>query len=165
MRREDRRVTDINGIDEILLQCKTCHLAMVDNGAPYIVPLSYGYRFIDGSVLELYFHSALEGRKLDILRRNEMVCFEISYEGEPVRSEIPCNSGYYYASVIGFGKAVFIEGDVGEKCEALSIMHKQQSGKDVVFTSEQAKSVCVFKIVSKDFTGKKKPKPVRPFTK
>jgi len=157
MRREDRKVSDIRGIEEILLQCRTCHVAMVDNGAPYVVPLSYGYRIIDDGVLELYFHSALEGRKLDILKRNNNVCFEISYEGEPIHSEVPCDSGYFYASVIGFGEAVFIDEAVDDKCGALSIMFRHQTGRDVAFTARQAESVCVFKIVSTDFTGKKKP--------
>ena len=100
MRRNDRAVTDIRGVEEILRECKTCHVAMVDNGMPYVLPLSYGYKILDGNVLELYFHSALEGRKLDILRRNNKVCFELSIEGELVHSETPCNSGYYFSSVI-----------------------------------------------------------------
>jgi uncharacterized protein len=158
MRRNDREVTDINDIEEILLQCKTCHVAMVDDGLPYVVPLSYGYKILKENILELYFHSAQEGRKLDILKRNNKVCFEVSYEGEPVHSETPCNSGYYFASVIGFGEVVFIE-PAGEKSGALSVMFKHQSGRDVTFTAEQIKNVCVFKIVSKDFTGKKKPRP------
>ena len=158
MRRKDREITDIDGIEEIFLQCKTCHVAMIDGDTPYIVPLSFGYKFLVDGVLELYFHSALEGRKLDVLNRNNKVCFEISSEGEPIHSVAPCNSGYYYASVIGFGEAVFIDDDK-EKCEALSIMFKHQSGKDVAITAEQGESVCVFKIVSTDFTGKKKPRP------
>jgi hypothetical protein len=156
MRRADREVTDIGGIDEILLMCKTCHVAMVDDGLPYVVPLSYGYRFIGESVLELYFHSALEGRKIDILRKNDNVCFEISHEGELAHSASPCGYGIIYASVIGFGKAVFIEEAVDEKCEALSVMFKHQSGMDVAFTEKQAEGVCVFKVVSTDFAGKKK---------
>jgi len=154
MRRKDREVKDIKSIEEILLRCKTCHVAMVDEGLPYVVPLSYGYK-IKGNVLELYFHSAPEGRKLDIFKRNNKVCFEMSYEGEPVHSKNPCNSGYYFASVIGFGEVVFIE-PVDEKSEALSVMYKHQAGKYVTFTAEQIKGVCVFKIVSKDFIGKKK---------
>ena len=131
---------------------------MVDEGEPYVVPLSYGYKILDGNVLELYFHSALEGRKIDVLKRNNKVCFEVSYEGEPIHSETPCNSGYYFASVIGFGEAVFIERN-DEKNEALSVMFKHQAGREVTFTAEQIKGVCVFKIVSTDFTGKKKPRP------
>ena len=86
MRRKDREVTDICGIEEILRQCKTCHVAMVDDGAPYVVPLSYGYQMLDDGRLALYFHSAKEGRKLDILRRNSRLCFEIANEGEPVQN-------------------------------------------------------------------------------
>ena len=160
MRRKDREVTDLTGIEDILLQCKTCHLAMVDEGVPYVVPLSYGYRFLDGRVLELYLHSALQGRKLDILRRNAAVCFEMSFEGEPVRAETACEFGYYFASVIGFGEAVFIE-DEAEKCAALSAIVRHQAGQDVEFTAEQAGGVCVFKVVSSDFAGKRKPHPAK----
>jgi len=158
MRRKDREVTDIGGVEDILSQCRTCRVAMVDDGAPYVVPLSYGYRIVGGNTLVLYFHSAPEGRKLDILRSNKSVCFEISYEGEPVDAEKPCNSGYYYASVIGFGEAEFID-DAGTKCEALSTIFKRQTGGDAVFTAEEAEGVCVFRIVSADFSGKRKPKP------
>jgi uncharacterized protein len=155
MRRKEREVTDINGIEEILIQCKTCHVAMVDDGLPYVVPLSYGYKILKGNALELYFHSAPEGRKLDVLKCNNKVCFEMAYEGEPAHSETPCNSGYYYASIIGFGEVVFLE-RTDEKGEALSVMFKHQTGRDVTFTAEQTKSVCVFKIVSREFTGKEK---------
>jgi len=160
MRRTDREVTDIGEMEEILRQCKTCHIAMVDNGSPYVVPLSYGYKVLSENMLELYFHSALEGKKLDILKSNGNVCFEMAHEGEPVQSEAPCSSGYYYSSIIGYGRAVFIE-EVDEKCTALSIMFSHQSGREVIFTEKQAQSVCVFKVVSKDFTGKKKPRPMR----
>ena len=158
MRRKDREISDLNAIEVILLQCRTCHVAMVDEGAPYVTPLSYGYTIQAGNLLELYFHSAAEGRKLDILRRNNQVCFEMSYEGEPINVANPCNSGYYFASVIGFGAVEFLE-DPAEKCQALSLIFKHQTGQDLTFTPEQAHSVRVFKIASKDFTGKKKAKP------
>ena len=156
MRRNDREVTDIGGIEEILKMCKICRLAMVDDGMPYVVPLNFGYTILDGNVLELYFHSALEGRKLDVLRRNNKVCAEISHEGEPLYAEVPCKSGTYYSSVIGFGEATIIE-DVDEKCKALAVLFKHQADREVTFTAEQAATVCVFKVVSTDFTGKQKP--------
>ena len=80
-------------------------------------------------------------------------------EGEPVfAAETPCNSGYYYSCVHGFGKAQFIE-DVDEKCFALSLLMKHQAGIETAITPEQAESVCVFKVVSTDFTCKMKPRP------
>ena len=157
MRRKDREVTDICQIKTILDDCKTCHLAMVDEGQPYVVPLNYAY-VIDDNVLTLFFHSAMEGRKIKILRDNSSVCFEMSKEGEPIFAEqTPCNSGYYYASVHGFGHVQFIE-DVGEKCSALTLLMKHQANIDVCFTKDQANSVCVFKVTSTDFTGKAKPR-------
>lgn len=156
MRRKDREVTEMEEIKTILDACKTCHVAMVDEGMPYVIPLSYGYE-IEDSALTLYFHSAKEGRKIDILRKNNKVCFEMCQEGEPLHAETPCNSGYYFSSVIGNGEVVFIE-ETEEKCRALSKMFYQQSGKDMVFNEKQAQSVCVYKIVSKEFTGKRKRK-------
>ena len=182
MRRKDREITGKDEIESIILQCKTCHVAMVDHGLPYVVPLSFGYQFVNSDTvetvctveprhimtpvhtvtlmhtLELYFHSAWEGKKLDIFRRNNKVCFEMACEGESVHPENPCSSGYYFASVIGDGKVVFIQ-DNGEKCGALSLMAKHQLGKDVVFSADQAETVCVYKIISTSFTGKRKPKP------
>ena len=158
MRRKDREVTDINEIEKILFQSKTCHVAMVNDGVPYVVPLSYGYKILDGKLLELYFHSAMEGKKIEILKKNNKVCFEMAYEGEPVHSDTPCNSGYYIASVIGYGITIFID-DADKKCEALSIMFKHQTGKEVTFTASHVENICVFKVISSDFTGKRKPTP------
>ena len=157
MRRKDREVTDINEIKSIIDKCRVCHLAMVDKGKPYVVPLSFGYT-IEGSTLTLYFHSAKEGRKIDVLKENNAVCFEMAHEGELALFEDPCNSGYYYQSVIGFGHAEFIE-DTAEKCNALALLMKHQTGRDYAFTEKQADTVCVFKVVSTEFTGKRKNDP------
>ena len=105
--------------------------------------------------LILYFHSAKEGKKIEILKKNQKVCFTIFNEGEPIHAEIPCNFGYYYSSVIGYGTVEFIE-EPEEKERALGKMFAHQSGKRVVFTEEQADAVCIFKVVSDDFTGKQK---------
>lgn len=105
--------------------------------------------------LILYFHSAKEGKKIEVLKRNQKVCFTIFNEGEPIHAEIPCNSGYYYSSVIGYGTVEFIE-EPEEKERALGKMFAHQSGKRVVFTKEQTDTVCIFKVVSDDFTGKQK---------
>lgn len=158
MRRKEREVKGIDGIEQIIRRCKTCHLAMVDNGAPYVVPLNFGYEVRDDS-LTLYFHSAKEGRKIDILHRNPQVCFCISEEGEPVyTAQTPCNSGYYYASVIGGGDVEFVE-DAQEKCDALSLLMRHQAGMEIQFTPEQAGAVCVFRLRPTEISGKQKEKP------
>jgi len=155
MRRSDRKVTDHRLIGNILDACKTCHLAMVDNGQPYLVPISYGYTLENG-VLTLVFHSAKEGRKISVLNENSSVCFEMSTEGEPIfDEETPCDYGYYFSSVIGFGKAQFVE-DFEGKSVALKLITKHQANVDVEFTQAQTDTVCVMKVVTTDFTGKLK---------
>ena len=156
MRRKEREVTDRNEIEEILRQCKTCHVAMIDGEQPYVIPLSYGYRFLEDNTLELYFHAAREGRKMDVWAKNNLVCFVVSLEGEPIHAETPCNSGYYFSSVMGYGEVIILQ-DTGEKCNALAVMFKHQSSIDVVFNESHLEKVCVFKIRSTDYTGKKKP--------
>lgn len=153
MRRADRAVKDQSGIIEILDMCKTASVAMMDKDVPYVVPLSYGYE-IKEDVLILYFHCAKEGRKIDILSRNNEVCFTIFNEGQPLYAETPCNSGYSYSSIIGNGVVEFIE-DSAEKRYALGKMFAHQSGKNVEFTEKQADSVSVFRITVKEYTGKR----------
>lgn len=155
MRRKDRAVTEPEEIEAILKSCRTCHLAMAEDGQPYVVPLSYGYKWKESGELELYFHSAGEGKKLDILKKNPRVCFEISKEGEIIKAQPPCNSGLLYASIIGNGKAYFVD-EVSEKCRALSELFYQQTGSRAEFEEKQADSVCVFKVVSADYTAKRK---------
>jgi uncharacterized protein len=157
MRRKDRQVTSLESIKSIIEKCKVCHIAMVDNGAPYVVPMNFGYLF-ENNRLTLVFHSALDGRKIEILKTNPTVCFEMAIEGRLGLFENPCNSGYYYKSVIGFGEVEFIN-NIDQKCQALTILMKHQSGRDLIFTPEQAAGVVVFKITSTDYTGKTKPDP------
>lgn len=156
MRRKDREITDIRTITAILDKCKTACIAMTDGNLPYVVPLSYGYE-IEEYTLILYFHCAREGRKLDILKSNNNVCFTIFDEGEPLHADTPCNSGYYYSSIIGSGAVTFVE-DAADKRYALNKMFAQQTGRNVPFTDAQADCVCIFKITSKDYTGKQKVK-------
>ncbi len=154
MRRADKEVKNRDEIIDILNICKTATIAMVDNNVPYVLPMSYGYEFIEDSLV-LYFHCAMEGRKLDILKENNVVCFNIFSEGKPVYAEIPCDSGYYFSSIIGNGKAEIVE-DSAEKCYSLGRIFEHQAGRTVDFTKKQASTVCVFKIVSNDYTGKQK---------
>ena len=155
MRRKDREVTDHNQIKKILDEIKTCRLAMVDNGKPYVIPLSYGYTLENGT-LTIYFHSAKAGRKLDVLRANSAVCTEMSAEGQSIfEGDNACEYGHYFSSVIGFGNARFID-DYAEKNTALKLITKHQSGLETEFTPQQAETVCVFKVETTNFTAKAK---------
>lgn len=153
MRRVDKEVKSKDEIINILNYCKTANVAMIDGNIPYVVPMSYGYEFIEDTLV-LYFHCAMEGRKLDIIKENNTVCFNIFCEGTLVYAEIPCDSGYRFSSIIGNGTAEIIDNSI-DKCYALGKVFEHQSGRKVEFTEKQASAVCVFKIISAEYTGKR----------
>ena len=168
MRRKDREVLGDENIAKIIEQCTTCHVAMTDDAdasLPYVIPLSFGYS-LEGGVLELYFHCAHVGKKLDCIRKNPNVAFSMCVENRiEIHEDVYCKSGRFYASVVGQGKAEIVE-DVAEKCRGLSLlMVRQAAGASqsmqaaphkFEFTPEQAATVTVFKITSTCFTGKAK---------
>ncbi len=114
LRRNDKEIKDKNEIAAILKRAIVCRIAFSENNKPYIVPVNFGYK--DNC---LYFHSAPEGKKIDILRNNNTVCFEIDIDFDIIKAATPCNWSAKYRSVIGFGKAFFVE-DFEEKRSALN---------------------------------------------
>lgn len=113
MRRKTREVTDPAIIDRILSTQSLMHLAMSQNNIPFLVPVYYAW---NGK--SLYFHSAPTGSKIDILRENPEVCFEISDVRGVIPADDACDFEARHQTVIGFGHACFID-DVVEKVEAL----------------------------------------------
>lgn len=153
MRRKDREITYIEKLRSIIDGCDVCRLAMIDNGIPYIVPLNFGYKICDGELF-LYFHCANEGRKLDILKRNPYVCFEMDCQHRLIEGEIACDYGFSYQSIIGNGTAEFIK-DFEEKKSALTqIMRKYSNEESFHFSDNSVKNVTVFCVKSQSFTGK-----------
>jgi nitroimidazol reductase NimA-like FMN-containing flavoprotein (pyridoxamine 5'-phosphate oxidase superfamily) len=148
MRKTDREIKDRKDIDGIIGRCRVCHLALCDDGQPYVVPLNFGY---DGSFL--YFHAAPEGRKIDILRKNNKVCFEFAILQSITESEKACKWGAKYESVIGSGTAKILE-DLEAKINALEwIMRQYGSGKRD-FAEEILKKTLIFCVQVLEISGK-----------
>lgn len=155
--RREMEITDQSKMIEILDKCKILHLAMVDGDEPYVIAMNYGYTVKDGK-LTIYIHGATTGRKLDILRVNPKVCFEMDCDIIPFDGKVPCQYGIAYASMIGKGNAKIVE-DVEGKKEALSILMKTQTGKDFEFTDKLVSIVSIIKIEVSEYTAKCRPLP------
>ncbi len=153
MRRKDRQITDRNEVLRILDSCKVCRLGMGDGDSVYVLPLNFGYRYDDW--LTLYFHSAREGRKLELLRACPSVGFEMDCDHELISADVPCQYGYRYSCLLGNGTVEFLE-EPGDKMDALRILMKHQSGKDFVFNEAMAQAVAVFRLVVGDYTCKRR---------
>ncbi len=148
MRRKEKEITDKVEIESIIKQSLVCRLAMSDEGAPYMIPLCFGYAHG-----VLYFHSATEGKKLDVLKQNHKVCFEFDISTEVTTGKTACNWGMNYRSVIGFGQASFVEG-VEQKRRALEIITAQYADKAYKLTDGAVKEACVFRVDIESMTGK-----------
>lgn len=114
MRRLDKKITSPGLIQQILQEAEICRVAFHDDEYPYIVPFSYGYENDT-----LFLHCAGEGKKLDLLRRNNRVCFEIEHSAEIVKGEQSCNWTMRYRSIIGYGQLEILA-DRDDKIRALA---------------------------------------------
>ena len=151
MRRKDR---EINDIIAILDNCDICRLAMTDNGMPYIVPMNFGYS-VDNNEITLYFHSAGEGRKINILRTNPEVCIEMDCGHDLITRDKACEYTMDFESLIGNGTVEFLE-NRDEKIFALTqIMKKYSNESEFEFDEKLLTRTKIFKAVVSDFTGKR----------
>lgn len=157
MTRRERQVTDINEIIEILDKSKVVHVGMIDGDEPYVVPMNYGYTLRDGK-LTIYLHGARRGRKIDAIKANPKVFYEMCCDITPFEGEVACKYGITYASIMGRGLATLVE-DVEEKKQALSILMKTQTGKDFEFEDKMTTVVSIIRIDTLEFTAKKRPSP------
>lgn len=153
MRRKDREITDSAKIKEVIADCQCCRLAFCDREKPYIVPLSFGYTERDGKIV-FYFHSAQEGRKIDLIRRTGYAGFEMDTHYKLNESETACGWSARFRSVIGGGRVSIVETEA-EKREGLQVIMRHLTGKDQwEFEENMLKVVCVFKLEVEELSCK-----------
>jgi len=148
MRRKDKEMTDPDAIASVIRRSIVCRLGMTDGDQPYVIPMSFGYR--DGAV---YFHSASEGRKIGILRKNPRVCIEFDVDCRLKTGESACQWGFYFQSAIAFGVAAFIE-NATEKQAALDIIMRQYSSEAFTYPESALAKIVVIKVNVTELTGK-----------
>lgn len=148
MRRKDKEITDTEVIDDIICQSTVCRLALSETNQPYIVPVCFGYRN-----RTLYVHSAREGKKIDILRKNNNVCVEFDVDHEIVKANQACKWGIKYRSVTCYGTASFVDDD-REKREALDVIMAHYSTGSFEYNDRNLADSIVIKIEIESMTGK-----------
>lgn len=154
MRRKDREVTDERALLKIIEECRVCRVAVQDEEGLYIVPLNFGYQFEDG-ILNLYFHSARDGRKVRAFQQCDKVAFEMDCGHELVEGNIACEYGFRYRSIVGGGIIKKLDSRE-EKEHALRQLMRQQAGIEAVFDERMLEAVFVYRLEVQWFTGKQK---------
>lgn len=150
MRRKDREITNKAEMEAVLKKAFVCHLGLSDGDQPYVVPMNYGYE--DGHI---YLHGADEGRKIEILKKNKKVCFEMeTFQAEIIKGgDQPCDWGTAFRSVIGFGTAELLNTSE-EKSRGLGIILKAHDDRNFSFPEEMLKMTAVIDITIQEMTGK-----------
>jgi nitroimidazol reductase NimA-like FMN-containing flavoprotein (pyridoxamine 5'-phosphate oxidase superfamily) len=147
----DREIKDAAAIRAILEEALVCRIGLSDGGMPYVVPMNYGI-----GVNCLYLHCAAEGRKLDILRKNNRVCFEIDILREIKTATEPCGWGALYESVIGFGRAVMVETPAEKRAALDRIMEHCGAKGPFSYPDETLARTAVIRIDIESVTGKRR---------
>lgn len=156
MRRKDREIKEKNEIEEILNNGFVCHLALSQDNMPYVLPMLYGYE--DDC---LYFHCAQVGKKLEMLKENPNVCFEIETTNRDIveNGGNPCDWGLNFKSVIGFGEAHILE-IYDEKIKGYNVLVKKIAPpnyvhSDDLYIEKKVAGTVIIKVEIKSITGKK----------
>ena len=148
MRRGEREIKDFDGIEAVVRKALVCRLGLAADNEPYVVPLCFGYR-----ERTVYLHSASEGRKVEVLRKNPRVCVEFDIDQELVPADEPCSCGMRYRSVIAFGKASVVL-DPEEKKRALDAIMEHYGGRSASYREGMVENTLIIKVEIEQVTGK-----------
>lgn len=152
MRRRDREIKDLAEIIKVMEKCDVCRLAINDEEYPYILPLNFGME-VDNENITLYFHGALEGKKYDLIHKNNKVSFEMDCSHRLVTDYQAGSCTMEYESVIGNGIIEKVTDE--EKYHALCIlMSHYPVGADFVFNRDVLTRTTVLRLTVKHISGK-----------
>ena len=149
MRKARQEITDRNILEEILRSQIICRLALMDGDLPYIIPFNYGY-----SHGALYIHSAPEGKKIDLLRKDKRVCFEVEDTMEITKGDQACDWSTRYRSLVGYG-TIEILSDAKSKQEGLKVLMARHGAPELVdFNQRNLDRMVILKLTISSMTGK-----------
>ncbi|MCH4890548.1 pyridoxamine 5'-phosphate oxidase family protein [Acidaminobacter sp. JC074] len=147
MRRKERKMTD-QAVINLIEKQNVLRLGLSVDNKPYVVPLNYGFK--DNA---FYIHCAREGRKLDMIRKNPLVCVEIEGENTIVEGDIACKYTTKYSSVIGYGHAEILE-SLEEIKDGLDILMAQFSDRQFTYGQKVMEKIAIIKIQMDELSGK-----------
>ncbi len=152
MRRSEREITDIREIEAVISSADVCRIALANDNVPYIVTMNFGYK--GGKHKKLYFHCAREGRKLEMIRKNNYVCFEFDIDHDLHKGKTACDFGMRYRSVIGYGRMTIITGDDEKKKGLDSIMLHYAEEKDFSYQRTSLARMLLLRLDILEMNGK-----------
>ena len=154
MRRRDREVVGLENILGILDKCEVMRLGLSVENKPYIVPMNFAYEVINDQV-SLYFHCASEGRKIDMIAKNNTVCFEADCSYRTLKAAEACAWSAEFESVIGEGIIESLTDEV-QKIHGLDLLMKRYGfAGNPHYKPSSISAVTVLRVSVSILTGKR----------
>lgn len=150
---EEREITDINEIENILRSARVCRIALIDGAYPYIIPMCFGYN-LRGGKLEIYFRCEEKGKKMDLIKANNNAAFEIDKLHEIVKTDSECGFAANYHSITGTGVIENITGV--DKITGLNLLMKKYFGgtPESKYSEQSLNSHAILKFTAGEFCCK-----------
>ncbi len=149
MRRAEREIAEQTEVEAILERAPVLFVALRDEPAPYVIPVSFGYE--EGT---LYVHSAPRGSKLDLIARDPHVGFSACADYALVRGDAACDCGVRASSVVGTGVARVVT-DEREKLLGLDAIMRHYGEGRPVYRQETLARTCLVAIAVRRMRGKR----------
>jgi nitroimidazol reductase NimA-like FMN-containing flavoprotein (pyridoxamine 5'-phosphate oxidase superfamily) len=154
MRRSDREISGIQEIEEIIQKADVCRIALANDDIPYIVIMNFGY--ISYPKKTLFFHCANSGKKLDMLRLNNYVCFEMDIDHQLFRGKRSCDWGMRFSSIIGYGNISILTEKEAKKTGLNCIMEHYGGKGEYVYDEKVLEQTSILRLEIREMTGKRK---------
>jgi nitroimidazol reductase NimA-like FMN-containing flavoprotein (pyridoxamine 5'-phosphate oxidase superfamily) len=153
MRRDEREVRDTESIELIISKSDVCRIAFADNNMPYIAAMNFGYS--GGERPCLFFHCANTGRKLEMLKKNNYVCFQMDTDHKIYGGELGCDWGMEYSSVVGYGVISVITDTESRKRGLDCLMKHYAADQNFTYGEEVFARTTILRLDITEMTGKK----------
>lgn len=150
MRRKDRE-RDVEFALKVIDRCEYGTVAF-QGEEPYCLPLS-----LVRVEQDLYFHCALEGKKLDLLRRGPKVCVSFVSHNQAAEDDFTT----YFCSAVVMGVASEVTDDGEKICALRALCEKLTPSYMHAFDAAITRSLGrtgIWKIHMEEITGKEKAK-------
>ena len=109
MRRWKQQISNEEALSVLKAETRGVLSMVGEDGYPYGIPMNHWYCEEDG---KLYFHGAKEGQKIDLIQKNDKVCYTVVEKGRANEGEWALNA----RSIVVFGRiAVVAEEEKAKK--------------------------------------------------
>lgn len=150
MQRQEKEITTRSEIDAVIERCLICHLAFAVENTPYVIPVCFGY---DGRYL--YIHTAREGKKIDMIRRNPRISFAMETGLRLLAAPSkPCKWSFAFESVVGVGRIDELT-ETEDQIHGLALMVKHYAHDRQMPSPTPGPGMRVWRIQIDELTGKR----------